>query len=281
MEYRPLNITVISAEGLKDVNMFSKMDLYAVVSIEGYSQSKKKTFVDKDCGTNPKWNHRMEIIVDEPYLTKPGLSLLFQIKAESTIGSDKEVGSVTIPLDDLYKNNPSGDKVVEYQVRTSSGKPKGSLKISYSFGEKFTQQTEAKKHTEEPMMAYPAAPGAGPSYPPQPYPGMGYPPQYPPAAGYPGYPPQGGYGYQAPPQGAYGYQPPPQGYGYPAGYAAYPPGQNPKKNKMGMGGMGGMGMGLGAGLLGGLLVGEMVSDIGDAGAYADGYSDAMGDMGDF
>ncbi|XP_073025455.1 protein SRC2 homolog [Primulina eburnea] len=272
MEYRRLNITVISAEGLKDVNMFSKMDVYTVVSIEGYPQSKKKTLVDKDCGTHPKWNHRMEFIVDEPYLTKPGLSLLFQIKAEGTIGSDKDVGSVIIPIDDLYRSNSSGDKVDEYQVRTSSGKRKGSLKISYSFGEKFTQQPEAKKHTEEPMMAYPAGHqpyGAGTSSPAQPHPGMRYSPQYPPAAGYPGYQPQGAYGYQAQPPG-YG--------GYPAGYGAYPPGQKPKKNKMGMGGMG---MGLGAGLLGGLLVGDMVSDIGDSGDYADGYGDAMGDMGDF
>lgn len=267
MEYRPVNITVISADGLKNVNMFSKMDLFVVVSIEGYSQSNKKTFVDKDCGSHPKWNHRMEIIVDEPYLTKPGLSLLFQIKADSTIGRNKEVGSVRIPLDDLYSNNPSGDKVAEYQVRTSSGKPKGSLKISYSFGEKFTQQRpEAKKHSEDVMMAYPAPPGAGPSHQQQPYPGMGHHQQYPPTSGYPGYPPQGGYGYQAQPQG----------YGYPAGYGAYPPGQNPRKNKMGMGGMG---MGLGAGLLGGLLVGDMISDIGDSGGYADGYGDAMGDMG--
>ncbi|KZV15761.1 hypothetical protein F511_32814 [Dorcoceras hygrometricum] len=264
MEYRPLKLTVISAEGLKDVNLFSKMDLYAVVSIDGYPQSKKKTFVDKDCGKSPKWNHRMELVVDEPYLTKPGLSLLVQIKAEGTIGSDKEVGSVSIPIDDLYRSNPSGDKVVDYQVRTSSGKPRGTLKISYSFGEKFTHQPEAKKHAEEPMMAYPAAAspyGAGSSHPPQPYPGMGYPPQYQHAGGYPGH-------------GAYGYQAPPPGYGHPAGYGAY---QKPMKNRMG-GGMGGMGMGLGAGLLGGLLVGDM---IGDADGYADGYGDAMGDMGDF
>lgn len=276
MEYRPLNITVVSAEGIKDVNHFSKMDVYAEVSIAGYPQSKKKTFVDKNCGTSPKWNHRMEFIVDEPYLTKPGLNLLFQLKADSTFGSDKEIGTVNVPIHDLFKPNSSEDKFVEYQVLTPSGKPKGSLKISYRFGEKFAQQAEAKRHADEPMTAYPAPPyasGSGYAAGPGPHPGMGYPPPPPPA----------GYGYGAYPQtsGGYGYQPPPPpGYGYPpAGYAAYGQPQKPKKNKMGMGS--GLGMGLGAGLLGGLLVGEMASDIGDASAYADGYGDAMGDMGDF
>ncbi|KAL3814675.1 hypothetical protein ACJIZ3_015943 [Penstemon smallii] len=275
MEYRPLKIMVISAEGLKDKSLFSKMDVYAIVSIAGYPQSMKKTFVDKDCGTKPKWNHRMEFVIDEPYLTKPGLSLLFEIKAESSIRSDKEIGSVTVPIHELFQGNSSNeDRVVEYQVITPSGKPKGTLKISYNFGEKFTetkkQATESStaysnKHSDEPVTAYPAAA--------HPYPGMGYPPQYPAQAGYGGYPP--------PQSSGYGYQQPPPGYGYlpaaAAGYGAYPGAQKPKKNKMGMGS--GLGMGLGAGLLGGLLVGEMASDIGDASSYADGYGDAMGDMG--
>ncbi|KAK6159883.1 hypothetical protein DH2020_003264 [Rehmannia glutinosa] len=289
MEYRPLNLTLISAEGLKDVNLFGKMDVYAEVSIAGYPQSKKKTPVDKNCGPNPKWNHKMEFIVDEPYLTKPGLNLFIQLKAEGTIGSDKEVGSATVPVHDLYKPDSNEDRVVEYQIRTPSGKSKGSIKFSCRFGEKFTHQVEEKKHVaSEPVTAYPAAPApyaGGSGYPPAPYaggsgyppgshPGMAYQHHPPPPAGYGGYPQPSGYGYQQPPPPGYGYPPP----GYAPGYGQYAQApQKPKKNKMGMGG--GLGLGLGAGLLGGLLVGEMASDIGDAASYADGYDDAMGDMG--
>ncbi|KAL3653067.1 hypothetical protein CASFOL_002748 [Castilleja foliolosa] len=311
MEYRPLHITLISADGLKDVNLFSKMDIYAEVSIAGYPQSKKKTRVDHNCGSNPKWSDKddahMEFMVDEPYLTKPGLSLLLQLKAESSIGSDKVVGSATVPVHDLFHPDAAQDKVVEYQLQRPSGKSKGSVKFSYRFAEKFTHQVAAtKNHTPDPVTAFPAAqppyaaegasaypPPAGypQAYPAQtsgygnqgpPQPGYGY--QGPPQAGY-GYqgPPQPGYGYQGPPQPGYGYQGPPQpGYGYQGppqpGYGYAPPGQHqkPKKNKMG--GMGaGLGLGLGAGLLGGMLVGEMA---GDADAYADGYDDAMGG-GDF
>ncbi|KAL2469243.1 Uncharacterized protein Fot_50819 [Forsythia ovata] len=276
MEYRPLDITVKSAEGIKDVNLFSKMDVYVVVSIAGYPKSKKKTFVDKDCGTNPKWNHHMDFVVDEPYLTKPGLSLHFQLMADRSIGGDKEVGQVTVQIHELYQSvnsNPGEERVVEYQVRTSSGKPKGNIKFSYKFGEKFTQQVETKRHVDEPMTAYPAPPHvAGGSN----HQGMGYgaPPHGMTHQQYPQHPPPPGYGY--PPPGGY----PPHGYGYPPqpGYGGYPPMQqvqNPKKKKSGMGS--GLAMGLGAGLLGGMLVGEMA---GDAGAYADGYGDGMGDMGD-
>lgn len=283
MEFRPLNINVMSAEGLKDVKKFSKMDVYAEISLAGYPQSKKRTFVDKNSGTNPKWNHRMEFVVDEPYLTKPGLSLLFQLKTESTFSMDKEIGSVTVPIDELFKPDSfTEERIVDYKVITPSGKPKGTLKFSYRFGEKFSQ--DSKRHVDEPPTAYPATayPATATAYPAPAYasgsgyghPGMGYPPPGPP-------PPAYGYGGYPQTSGAYGYQPPPPAYGYPP--AGYPPqyaqAQKPKKNKMGMGG--GLGMGLGAGLLGGLLVGEMASDIGDASAYADGYGDAMGDMGDF
>ncbi|XP_051146855.1 protein SRC2 homolog [Andrographis paniculata] len=250
MEYRRLNVTVVSAEGIKDVKLLSKMDVYADVSLAGYPQSRKVTPVDKNSGTNPKWNFPVDFVVDEPYLTRPGLSLLFRLMAESTLKSDKLIGTVTVPIDDLFRSaTADADRTVVYPVVTASGKPKGSLKFSYRFGEKFTHQAPAtaKHGGDEPVTAYPAPAPAG----------------YPPAAAYPqtsGYQ----YGYHP-----HGYQPAAAGYNYKP--------QKPKKSGMG----GGLGLGLGAGLLGGLLVGEMASDIGDAAAYADGYGDAMDDMGDF
>lgn len=268
MEFRRLNITLLSAQGLKDVNHFSKMDVYADVSIAGYPQSRQRTPIDKNSGTNPKWNHRMEFVVDEPYLTKPGLSLLFSLKTQSTFGPDKEIGTATVPIHDLFRpSSPSAEQTVDYQVITTSGKPKGTLKFSYRFGDKFTHQPQPQpelKRVEEPVTAYPPPQYA---YPPGQHAGPAYPPPAQAAAGY-GYgahPQMSGYGQ--------GYQAPPPMYGYGPAYAQP---QNPRKNKMGMGG--GLGLGLGAGLLGGLLVGEMASDIGESAAYADGYGDAMGDF---
>lgn len=275
MELRPLDIKVISADGIKNVNTFSKMDVYTQVSISSYASNahKQKTFVDKNSGTNPKWNHSMKFTLDESSLTKPGVYLVFRLKSERTLG-DKEIGEVSVPIHDLFNSNGTAERFVEYPVITESGKPKGTLKFSYKFGEKFTAPEQKRDVYHEPVTAYPA----------QMHPGMAHNQQN---SGY-GYPPpppahQGGYGY--PPQAGapgYGYPPPQPGYGYPPvqpSYGGYPPVQPPKrKNKFG--GMGGgLGLGLGAGLLGGLLVGDMVSDVGEMSAYGDGYGDAMDDMG--
>ncbi|CAN4108777.1 unnamed protein product [Withania somnifera] len=269
MELRPLDIKIISAENIKNVNAFSKMDVYAEVFISSNSP-KQKTFVDKNSGTNPKWNHSMKFTLS---INKPGLYLIIRLKSERTLG-DKEIGQVSIPIHDLFNQSTSSgtaERFVEYPVITQSGKPKGTLKFSYKFGENFTAPELKREVNHEPVTAYPAPPMHGAAGAPygNSYPGMAYNHQ------------GGGYGYPYGGAPGYGYPQPQPGYGYPpvqTGYG-YPPVQPPKrKNKFG--GMGGgLGLGLGAGLLGGLLVGDMVSDVGEMSTYADGYGDAMDDMG--
>lgn len=265
MECRPLEITVVSATGLKDVNFLSTMDVYAVVKVSGDHRfkSKQKTHVDKDCGPNPKWNFPVKFTVVDDAARQDKLTLKFKIFSERALG-DRVVGVVKVPVKKLLDNfsDDKHEKHVSYAAHTPSGKPKGTLSFSYKFGEKFNAPVPepapsyaAHKKLDEPVMAYPPPPGhQGPShaYPaPAGYPapgGYGYPAPPPPQQGY-GYP-HGGYGYpQYPAQGGYGYAPPPQ--------------QKPKKNK------GNMALGLGAGLLGGLLIGDMVTDSYEAG-FEDG-----------
>lgn len=276
MEYRTLDLTIISAKGLKKATLMGKMDVYAVVSISGTpgKPQKLKTHVDQDGGTEPSWNFPMKFTVDEAAGLQNRLTLVVEIKHEGTFG-DKEVGEAHVPikelLDGISKDGKS-EQFVSYQVRTPSGKPKGNLNFSYKFGEKFTAKVE------EPVTAYPAGMAVGGSssgYQQPPYAAAGgayYPP--PAAAGYPPQP-QAGYAYQPPPPVGYGYPPPPpQGYGgYPPqpGYG-YPPVQQPqqppKKNKMG-GGMG-LGAGLLGGALGGLLIADIASDAADGGGCGGG-----------
>ncbi|KAM3290627.1 protein SRC2-like [Capsicum chacoense] len=271
MELRPLDIKVISAENIKNVNTFSKMDVYAEVFISSYSNKsyRQKTLVDKNSGPNPKWNHSMKFTLDESSINKPGLYLVIRLKSERTLG-DKEIGEVSVPVNEMFNQETSSaaaERFVEYPVVTESGKLKGTLKFSYKFGEKFTAPEKKKDVNHEPVTAYPAAP-YGMAYNQQ-NSGYAYPPPQAHQGGYPaGYPPAGAPGYAQP---GYGYPPVQQpGYGY-------PPVQPPKrKNKFGGGGLG---LGLGAGLLGGLLVGDMISDVGEMSSYADGYGDAMDDMG--
>ena len=58
MECKVLDITINSAKDLQDVNLFFKMEVYAVVSIQDYNIIKDDTcmqitHIDKDCGRNP------------------------------------------------------------------------------------------------------------------------------------------------------------------------------------------------------------------------------------
>ncbi|KAL9228171.1 hypothetical protein vseg_003780 [Gypsophila vaccaria] len=285
MGHKTLELTVISAKDLKNVNLIGKMDVYVVVSLSHDPKSKQKTPVHQDGGTKPSWNYTMRFNVDDAAAMDPAKFLVFQLKHEHTFGADKDLGEVRVPVGELFAsvngNDPSAPQFLTYQVKTASGKAKGELKFSFKFvdvGHNTAPGYDAG--SSKPAQAcgsssaYPA-PGGSQAYPP---PGAyppphqaGYPPpQHAHAEGYPtgvpyaapqGYPPQQpGYGYP-PQQGGYGYPPP--GYGY-----AQKP-QKPKKNKSGMGM--GMGAGLLGGLVGGLVLGEVMDDAFDGGFDDGGF----------
>ncbi|KAF1881511.1 hypothetical protein Lal_00021490 [Lupinus albus] len=283
MEYRTLELNVVSAKDIKYVNLLSKMDVYAVVSMSGDSHNgqKMKTHVHRDGGTNPSWNFPVKFTVNESLAHQNRLSLEIKLFSERTFAGDTLIGTVCIPVKELIDNPGDGSfRHVSYQVRTQSGKAKGLLNLSYKFGDKVTAPIKAApapvpgvypppavaypppvvSSKQEPVMAYPAVGAWGSRTTPPPYGVMPYPPTQQPSYGYRpteqsgyGYPPQPGYGYGYP-------QPQQSGYGYPPAQQ-----QGKKKNKFGMG----LGAGLLGGALGGLLIGDMVSDVAeyDAGGF--------------
>ncbi|KAL9314827.1 hypothetical protein ACSQ67_020279 [Phaseolus vulgaris] len=303
MEYRTLELNIISAKDIKNVNLFSKMDVYAVVSLTGdpFHLQSATTQVDKDSGSNPKWNFPVKFSVNEALAKENRLTLEIKLFSDRTLG-DTLIGTVHVPLRELVDNpgDDNGSRNVSYKVLKSSGKSKGTLNFSYKFAEKVSNSVPAgsvaaaaSKTGSEPVMAYPPQTSAGSSaipygtsHPPPPNPAAqyGYPPQQPAYGGYPpqqpgyGYPPQqqsyGGY----PPQNGYGGYPQQNGYGYPQGYPQQggyvQQAQKPKKNKFGMG----LGAGLLGGALGGMLIGDMVSDAAD---YDAGYDAGFDDAGGF
>ncbi|XP_047316622.1 protein SRC2 homolog [Impatiens glandulifera] len=279
MGSRPLELTVISAKGLKDIGKLSKMDVYVAVTINGDSRTEQRTPVDQDGGSSPKWSHPMKFTINESNQMK----LDFRLRHERVLLGDKDVGEVHLPIKELLDKASSGDNsnsvLAEFPVRTSSGKERGKLKISYKLG----APTQATPYYPPPGAA--AMPPPGMNYPPpgaaaMPPPGMNYPPpgpgmpppgmNYPPPAGYPaqpGYPGPsaygGGYGYPAAPPPQYG-APPQYGYqgGAPGGYQYYQQ-QPPRKSGGGMGMGAAVGAGVVGGVIGGLVLGEVVSDVVD------------------
>ncbi|KAK4380021.1 hypothetical protein RND71_001883 [Anisodus tanguticus] len=250
MEYRTLEINVMSGKDLNKVNLITKMDVYVVVSISGAddrSNQKIKTHVDHDGDNNPTWNFPIKFTIDYNAAVQNRLHLGFNIRCQRALG-DKDIGEVDVPIKELLEShNSNGSKqFVSYQIRKPSGKPKGQLTFSYQFSDKITGNYAVDAKIDNPVTAYPAVNTSGSNlvYPPPqgisgPYNTSEscslYPPQglsggpYPPPPAYPygagpsgptqtmpaGYPPPaavGGYGYEYPPQqGGY----PPQQGGYP------------------------------------------------------------------
>lgn len=277
MDFRSLDVTIISADDIKNVNLLFKMSVYVVVSILGQSKTKKKTHVHRKCGTSPRWNHRLKFAIDESALSNCSVSILFQLKCDRFFRSDKDIGEVSVPVHELLScvgENKSAEKVVDYQVRTPSGKPKGTFKFSYKFAEKIMQEGEGKKKTNESVTCYATYPQPGyAAFPP-----FGYP------NGYEGYHPSLGYGGY--PLGTHGYPPPPNapGFGFPyppPGYGNPPPmHQVPQSDNKGMGMAAGLGLGLAGGLVGGMVIGETGSHVGEMGTFEEGHDCAL-DMGAF
>ncbi|KAJ9535930.1 hypothetical protein OSB04_un000898 [Centaurea solstitialis] len=177
MECRTLDLTLISAKRLKNVSLFGKMDVYAVVFISGTFHSisgtfqKLKTPVNKGGGPNPTWNFPMKFIVDESTAMNNRLTLVVKIKSVGMFGMfvNRQLGEVHVPIKELMESMKSDVKsmqFVSYRVRRPSGKTtKGELNFSYKFGEKFSITAE------EPVTANPPARAARYlSYPPPPPP---------------------------------------------------------------------------------------------------------------
>ncbi|CAM8988300.1 unnamed protein product [Rhodiola kirilowii] len=166
-DQRVLEINVAYAQGLKDVNLFTKMDVYVTVSIVGgnnNSNIKQKTNVDRDSGTHPTWNFPMRFKVDD-LQGRSSLFLFFKLKCEGSL-ADTDIGEVCVPIKDLLDSSSvscesKSSKFVHYQVTTPSGKGQGTLTFSYKFLEKvFGAQTvepveRAAEATQQPTTYLP------------------------------------------------------------------------------------------------------------------------------
>ncbi|KAI3508889.1 hypothetical protein L1887_23909 [Cichorium endivia] len=209
MDNCPLDITVISASGLKNVNLFMKMGVYVVVSlITGNSVSKQQTHVSKG-NKNPMWSHRIKFLIEES--ATQNSTLIFILRSRRVLG-DRIIGEVSIPVRELLECEPGSEtkeQVVEYQVRSIRGKARGSLTFSHKFKEKIpprnnnniqngTGNKDSVNTTYPPCNGYVMPQQGGPSYPQAPYP---------PAQGYNAYQGQPQYGGALYPQ-PYGYNQP-------------------------------------------------------------------------
>uniref|UniRef100_A0A1J3DX13 C2 domain-containing protein n=1 Tax=Noccaea caerulescens TaxID=107243 RepID=A0A1J3DX13_NOCCA len=198
-----LELNIYSAKDLENVNLITKMDVYAVVWINGddsQKNHKEKTAVDRTGESEPTWNHAVKFSVDQRLAREGRLTLVVKLVCDRIFGG-KDLGEVQVPVLELLNSSPSfngdgngnGMRFVTYQVRTPSGKGQGSLTFSYRFDmPSFKSDVPASPVYPNPIDASPDFPSA--TYPPPSQVGF-YPP--PPSIGYP--PSSQPQGYSAPP----------------------------------------------------------------------------------
>ncbi|AES65152.1 cold-regulated protein [Medicago truncatula] len=138
--YRTLELDIISAKDLKDVNLFSQMSVYAIVSILGDPLNPQitTTHIHRHAGRNPTWNIPVKFAVNESLAYYNRLSLEVKLISYRKFLPCSTIGKVRIPLKGLLDNPANAGFQLSYQVRKKrSRKSKGTLNLSYKFGDRF------------------------------------------------------------------------------------------------------------------------------------------------
>ncbi|XP_047093830.1 protein SRC2-like [Lolium rigidum] len=178
MASRTVDVTLVSARDLRDVNLVSKMEVYAVVYLAGDPMSRQRIATDRTGGCNPAWNATVRVTVPASGAGSGALRVL--LRTERPLG-DRDVGEVILPLNEILAG--AGDEPIEaelgaYKVcKVGSSKTHGVLNLSYMLGgvihppAAYYQHHAAVVKTGEPAAGYLAA-GAAPyaSAPPRPPP---------------------------------------------------------------------------------------------------------------
>jgi Ca2+-dependent lipid-binding protein len=105
MEQRELEVTHISAQGLKNVRPFGMMTPYAVVWV--YSNMKVSTPIDPTGSVNPTWNAPLKLIVERRILEQPNAKLEVHIYDYGSF-SNQRVGSCSVPLSHFQEMDSEG-----------------------------------------------------------------------------------------------------------------------------------------------------------------------------
>ncbi|KAK3127995.1 hypothetical protein QOZ80_7AG0581210 [Eleusine coracana subsp. coracana] len=186
MAYRVLEVTVQSAKDLKRVNLLSRMEVYAVVTISGDPLTRQSTPPDPYGGRHPCWNATFRFNVPAAASSSATGCLHVLLRTERALG-DRDVGEVIVPLADVLAGG-DGDpgqrpqQCATYTVRkVHRCEPRGRLNVSFRLGPVVAPppqppQAAARVDYEHGggghVVAYPMGMGMGmapPFYHPSPY----------------------------------------------------------------------------------------------------------------
>ncbi|CAN7118604.1 unnamed protein product, partial [Brassica rapa subsp. narinosa] len=110
IENPTLELKIVSASELSHVDAEDKMDVYAVVSINGETTEKTqaaKTPIDYDGCFNPTWNHTIKFLFNEEAAREGLLTLKVELFSYWLEGRDDlYLGEVNVSVQELFTTNP-------------------------------------------------------------------------------------------------------------------------------------------------------------------------------
>ena len=118
-------MAVLSAIRLRDTQTFGKQDPYVVLKCGGHADT-FRTKVCRDGGTAPKWNERFTFAL----AGTEGTELNLRIWNRNTMTSDKCIGSATVKLDAVFKNETDD---VDVEVFDTKGRAAGVINLVLTF----------------------------------------------------------------------------------------------------------------------------------------------------
>ncbi|KAG8079386.1 hypothetical protein GUJ93_ZPchr0007g5462 [Zizania palustris] len=141
MAYRALELTLVSARDLKKVNLITRMEVFAVVSVCGNPLTRQCTLPDRFGGRHPTWNAVFQLAVPPTAAAASAMGAFLHVllRTERARGV-RDVGEVFVPLADLLAAGdvlvaPRPPRLASYPVhKVQSTEPRGVLTLSYRLG---------------------------------------------------------------------------------------------------------------------------------------------------
>lgn len=130
MEGKTLELTILSAEELKQLKWTGKMSPYAVAWVN--PDFRVTTKAAAEGGKNPKWNETFELKVEERHFEDSKAALSVEIYSDGPFGP-KQLGMVNIPLTEVtkdWKGDSKEPQYMAYQIRRKSGRTQGVLNLA-------------------------------------------------------------------------------------------------------------------------------------------------------
>ncbi|XP_042503355.1 BON1-associated protein 2-like [Macadamia integrifolia] len=123
---RSLEVTIISAEDLRLHGRSVKKNTFVTVGTDSYSQ--RSTNIDKEGGSYPSWNQKLE-----PPLPLPNSAQLITVEVQCITASGvRNVGTSKIPISDFIGDYtpPQYLHFLSYRLRDRNGERNGIINFS-------------------------------------------------------------------------------------------------------------------------------------------------------